>query len=120
MAHYAFLDSNSIVVDVIVGRDPGNDSIDWEQRYGEIRGLACKQTSYRTRGGSHPDGNPFRMNYAGIGFLYDKHLDAFIPPKPFSDWILNTSTCLWEPPVPMPADGSLYRWSEDQKTWLKQ
>jgi hypothetical protein len=90
MAHYAFLDENNIVTEVIVGRN--EDEIvegisDWETYYGEFRGQVCKRTSY--------NGN-IRKNYAGIGYTYDSVRDAFIPPKPEEgDWELNEETCLW-------------------------
>jgi hypothetical protein len=54
------------------------------------------QTSYNTRGGQHPEGRPLRKNYAGIGFTYDREKDAFIPPKPEGNFVLNEETCLWE------------------------
>lgn len=82
MAHYAFIDSNNIVVEVIVGRDEDEMGIDWEQYYGEIRGLRCLRTSYNTINDQHLNGGiPFRGNYAGIGFYYDSELDKFIPPN---------------------------------------
>jgi hypothetical protein len=97
MAHYAFLDENSIVTEVITGKDENEDGIDWEQYYGEFRGQVCKRTSYNTRAGTHiSGGEPFRKNYAGIGYTYDPDRDAFIPPKPDGDYILNEETCLWE------------------------
>jgi hypothetical protein len=115
MAHYAFLDENNIVTEVIVGKDEGN--FDWEQQYGSFRGQACKRTSYHTYGGAHQLGGvSFRKNYAGIGFTYDPVRDAFIPPKPFESWVLNEDTCLWESPVPMPTDG-LYYWDEPTLSW---
>lgn len=86
------------------------------------------QTSYNTRGGIHyqPNSNipsedqskALRKNHAGIGYSYDRELDAFIPPKPFNKWILNKETCYWEPPVPMPDDGMRYRWSDDLDSWV--
>lgn len=112
MGHYAFLDDNNIVVEVITGRDEGELSMDWEIEYGNFRGLKCKRTSYNTHAGSHPNGTPFRKNYAGIGYSYDEALDAFIPPKPFESWILNESTCQWEAPVAYPSDGKDYEWIE--------
>lgn len=57
------------------------------------------QTSYNTYAGQHPEGRPLRKNYAGIGFTYDRERDAFIPPKPEGDWVLNEETCLWEEPT---------------------
>ena len=91
MAHYAFLDSNNFVSEVIVGVDETEliEGLDPETWYANFRGQVCKRTSY--------NGN-MRKNYAGIGFTYDSELDAFIPPKPSDDAILNTETALWELP----------------------
>jgi hypothetical protein len=83
------------------------------------------QTSYNTRGGVHYDPNTgeadggvaLRKNYAGIGFTYDKDRDSFIPPKPYASWTLDNASCLWEAPVPMPADGKAYRWNEETLSW---
>lgn len=61
----------------------------------------------------------FRKNYAGIGFEYDSILDAFIAPKPFPSWLLNTNTCQWEPPVPYPNDGKFYLWNEETQSWVE-
>lgn len=134
MAHYAFLDSNNIVTEVIVGKNENEDGGDWEKKYSEIRGQPCKRTSYNTFGGIHynPETNrpsddqskAFRKNYAGIGFTYDKLRDAFIPPKPFASWVFNESTCLWESPVSKPNDEGtgdppkIYEWDEITKTWM--
>lgn len=77
------------------------------------------QTSYNTRGGVHTNGGtPLRKNYAGIGYSYDATLDAFIPPQEYPSWTLNTETCLWEPPVPMPTEGGPYRWDEATTSWI--
>lgn len=111
MAHYAFLDSNNIVTEVIVGKHEGEDGIDWEQHYGEFRGQTCKRTSY--------NGN-IRKNYAGIGFSYDADRDAFVPPKPFPSWTLDDGTCLWNPPVAMPTDGKRYSWDETTLSWKEE
>lgn len=75
------------------------------------------QTSYNTYGGQHPEGRPLRKNYAGIGYTYNRNLDAFIPPQPFDSWELNEDTCLWHAPVPMPDDGKLYIWDEKTLSW---
>lgn len=116
MAHYAFLDENNTVVQVIVGKDEGN--MDWEQFYSMQMGMACKRTSFNTIGGVHQlGGTPFRKNYAGIGFTYDPQRDAFIPPKPFASWVLNEDTCLWDAPTPMPTDGGMYQWDEATASW---
>jgi hypothetical protein len=116
MAHYAFLDENNIVTQVIVGNDEGN--FDWESEYGSFHNQVCKRTSYNTRGGIYYDSNTnspsmdqskaFRKNYAGIGYTYDSVRDAFIPPKPYPSWSLNEQTCLWDPPVPMPIDVDIW------------
>lgn len=119
MAHYAFLDSNNVVTEVIVGKDETDTTEDWEVHYGEIRNLTCKRTSYNTHGGQHLNGGtPFRKNYAAIGYTYDLSKDAFIPPRPFPSWTLNESTCLWEPPVAYPADRQLYTWDENNQQWI--
>lgn len=77
------------------------------------------QTSYNTYGGQHPDGRPLRKNYAGIGYTYDAERDAFIAPSPFSSWLLNEDTCLWEAPVAHPDDGKSYAWDEDTLSWIE-
>ena len=116
MAHYAFLDENNIVTEVIVGKEEGN--FNWEQQYGSFRGQLCKRTSYNTYGGVHSSGGiPFRKNYAGIGYTYDETRDAFIPPKPYNSWILNEDTCLWNSPIAYPNDGETYLWNESTLTW---
>ena len=116
MAHYAFLDENNIVTEVITGKEEGN--FNWEQQYGSFRGQVCKRTSYNTTGGVHTKGGtPFRKNYAGIGYSYDQQRDAFIPPKPFNSWVLNETTCQWESPVAMPQDGNMYTWNEQNQSW---
>jgi hypothetical protein len=118
MAHYAFLDENNIVTEVIVGKDEGEGGIDWEQHYGEFRGQVCKRTSYNTQGGVHSTGGTaYRKNYAGIGYSYDAERDAFIAPKPFASWLLNEESCLWEAPTPYPTDGLMYQWVEDDLNW---
>jgi hypothetical protein len=119
VAHYAFLDENNIVTEVIVGKDEGEDGIDWEAYYGAFRGQVCKRTSYNTCGGVHTlGGTPLRKNYAGIGYTYDSERDAFIPPKPYVSWLLNENTCLWDAPVAMPDDGELYHWNEATLSWV--
>ena len=119
MAHYAFLDENNVVTEVIVG-SPEGGAVDWESHYGAFRGQLCKRTSYNTHGGQHPEDRPLRKNYAGIGYTYDSARDAFIPPKPFASWVLNEDTCLWDAPVPYPADGNKYRWDEATTSWVEE
>jgi hypothetical protein len=110
MAHYAFLDDDNIVVQVIVGIDEtelieGQEPEAW---YEDFMGLVCKRTSY--------NGN-IRKNYAGIGFSYDPKLDAFIPPKTFDSWKLDKKTCQWVSPIPYPSDGFTYFWNESELDW---
>lgn len=126
MAHYAFLDENNIVTEVIVGKDENEDNVDWEGYYGDLRGQTCKRTSYNTLGNVHRNGGtPYRKNYAGIGFSYDANLDAFIPPKPFNSWVLNEDTCFWQAPVEVPEDvgtgepPKAYDWDEDNQQWIE-
>ena len=119
MAHYALLDENNLVTEVIVGKDEDEDGVDWEAHYSAFRGQTCKRTSYNTIGGVHSNGGtPYRKNYAGIGYTYDAGRDAFIPPKPFASWLLNEDTCLWGAPVPYPDDGNRYQWDEDSLSWV--
>jgi hypothetical protein len=125
MAHYAFLDNNNIVTEVIVGKEEGSDGVDWEQHYGNFRGQRCKRTSYNTLGGVHSNGGtPFRKNYASIGYTYDRIRDAFIPPKPYASWTLNEETCLWNPPTALPEDAGTgepektYAWDEITLSWV--
>jgi hypothetical protein len=110
MAHYAFLDSNNLVTEVIVGIDETEliEGVDPETWYGQFRSQTCKRTSY--------NGN-IRKNYAGIGFSYDEQRDAFIPPKPFNSWIIDEETCLWVAPVIYPSDGFTYVWNDNKIEW---
>ena len=114
MGHYAYLDKNNIVTQVIVGKNEGADAINWEEYYG------AKQTSYNTIAGVHLlGGTPFRKNYAGIGYTYDESRDAFIEPKPYDSWNLNEDKCIWEAPTPMPnhIDGHIWMWNEEILNW---
>lgn len=131
MAHYALLDENNVVVDVITGRDEDEvvDGIsDWEAYYAEFHGMTCKRTSYNTFGNQHAyDGTPFRFNYAVIGGSFDESVGtdgAFIPPKHYASWVLNPTTQQWESPVPHPTATSedpnplKYVWVEDLLEWV--
>ena len=122
MAHFAQIDENNIVVQVIVGVDEPHDG---EAIYQQTTGKVWKRTSYNTLGGIHRlGGTPFRKNYAGIGFFYDSVRDAFIPPKPYSSWVLDEETCLWNSPVPYPdlvlAYGKIYIWDEANVQWITE
>jgi hypothetical protein len=117
MAHYAFLDENNIVTEVIVGKNEGEDGIDWEVWYGDFRGQVCKRTSYNTIGNTHKNGGtPYRGNYAGIGYTYREDIDAFVPPKPFSSWTLDANV-VWQPSIAYPLDENIYSWNETNQAW---
>jgi len=111
MAQFAKLDDAGIVLEVIaVTNDNAPDEAAGVAFLTGIFGYPnWKETSY--------SGN-IRKNYAGIGYTYDAVRDAFIPPQPYPSWPLNELTCLWESPVPYPADGKLYSWDETTKTWV--
>ena len=119
MAHFAQLDGNSVVLQVIVVSNETVFNLPFPES--EPVGVAfCqslfgatavwKQTSYNAG---------FRKNFAGVGFTYDPVLDAFIPPQPFPSWLLNTATCQWDPPVAYPTDGGFYVWNEETNSWVK-
>lgn len=96
MAHWAEIDDNNKVVRILVGNN--NDSDEGYQWLVDNLGGRWIKTSYNTHNGIHLEGKTaLRKNYAGIGFIYDEKRDAFIPPKPEGNWILNEDTCVWEP-----------------------
>ena len=135
MAHYALLDENNIVVQVITGVDEniiqtdsdgtqvGGSSEAWEAFYAsrpEFEGLTCKRTSYNARRGANVfGGDSFRKNFAGSGSTYDPIRDAFIPPKMHPSWVLDEETCLWEAPTPRPTDGKSYIWDDETTSWTE-
>ena len=116
MAHFAKLDENNIVIFVTVGRDE-DDENELTIRTGDV----YKKTSYNTYSGIHKlGGNPFRKNYAGLGYIYDYDRDAFIPPQLFPSWILNEETCQWDAPISMPENDNpaiIYIWDESILNW---
>lgn len=124
MAHYAFLDENNIVVQVIVGKNENEllngQSVDWEDFYGKEMGLTCKRTSFNTFRNEHTGGGvAFRGNYAGIGYTYDAERDAFIAPQPFPSWIFNEDILSWESPVEFPFDSGIpHDWDEENEQWI--
>jgi hypothetical protein len=130
MAHYALLDENNVVVQVITGRDEDDlpeGVTDWEVYYGNFHGQTCKRTSYNTVGNQHLlGGTPFRGNYGSFGSTYDETRDAFIPPQPHQSWVLNETTLLWDAPVALPDDawdietgtGIRYYWDEATTSWV--
>jgi hypothetical protein len=121
MAHFAEIDSNNIVLKVlVVGDEQENRGQEFLANDCGLGGTWLK-TSYNTQHGVHLlGGTPYRKNYAGIGFTYDATKDAFIPPQPSNSWVLNENTCDWEPPIPYPTDGKLYLWSEDIVNWIER
>lgn len=119
MAHFAQLDENNIVLQVIVVNNATIEDLAFPESepvgvvfcqsiYGSDTNW--KQTSYNAN---------FRKNYAGIDYTYDDILDAFIPLKPYPSWLLNTQICQWEAPVPYPNDGKDYYWDETTQTWVE-
>jgi len=116
MAHFAHIDENNIVTQVIVVDNKDcSDAAGVEKEYigaafcERLFGGTWKQTSY--------NGN-LRKNYAGIGYTYDANLDAFVPPKPFPSWVLNETIANWQAPVEMPNDGGQYLWDEATTSWV--
>jgi hypothetical protein len=137
MAHYALINSDDIVVQVITGLDEnviqvdengneiGGNAYAWETFYSNLpqhAGLYCLRTSFNTVGNTHTNGGtPLRGNFASVGYKYDSDFDAFIPPQPHPSWKLNYETFLWEPLTAKPQQTSEYdwRWSEINKEWIK-
>jgi hypothetical protein len=119
MAHYAKV-VDGIVTKVIVAE------ADFFDTFVDDSAGKWIQTSYNTHGGKHYDengnednGTPLRKNFAGIGFTYDEQKDAFIPPTPFSSWVLNEESCEWKAPVEYPNDGKYYIWNENITNWTE-
>ena len=116
MAHFAKIDENNIVQQIIVVSNENCGNLEFPesepigQNFISSIGLEgnWKQTSYNST---------FRKRYAGLDDVYDESRDAFLPLKPFPSWILNEDTCLWESPIERPTDGNLYRWNEDEQSW---
>jgi len=108
MAHYAFLNENNIVTEVIVGVDENEliEGLNTETWYGNFRNQVCKRTSYNAN---------IRGAFAGIGYSYDETNDIFIAPKPFASWIQNGS--FWKAPIDKPTDGQDYIWNETEGVW---
>ena len=116
MAHYAQIDENNIVTQVIVidNKDTA-DANGVEKEYigaaycERLFGGTWKQTSYNAT---------IRKNYAGIGYKYQSDIDAFVPPKPYASWTLDANA-QWQAPVAMPTDGKMYSWNEANQTWVE-
>ena len=117
MAHFAQLDSNNVVTQVIVvGNKDTADANGVEKEHigaafcERLFGGNWKQTSYN---------GSVRKNYAGVGFTYNAGLDAFVPPKPYASWVLNNDTAQWNAPTPMPTDDKKYSWDEATTSWVE-
>jgi hypothetical protein len=116
MAHFAQLDDQNTVLQVIVIHN--NELLD-NGVESEAKGIAfCQSLFPNTRWAQTSYNSNIRKNYAGVGFLYDPIRDAFIPPKPYPSWVLDEATCRWEAPVPYPTDGKRYVWDEATQTWV--
>lgn len=122
MAHFAKIDENNLVTQVVVvdNKDTADAAGVEKEHIGaahleKILGGTWKQTSYNAN---------MRKNYAGIGYTFDAQRDAFIPPKPFNSWVLDEATCLWQAPTPMPEDAGtgdppkMYSWDEATTNWV--
>lgn len=118
MAHYAQLDENNIVVQVIPATGDDLESI-----LEEDTGLTWRRTSYNTKANEHQSGGiPYRYNYAGIGYTFDATYGedgAFISPKPYESWKLSNIDATWKAPKPYPTDGLKYDWDESQGEWVE-
>ena len=118
MAHFAQLDENNVVLQVIVVNN-SDTMVDGQES--EAKGIAFCQSLFGadTRWAQTSYSGSFRVRYAGIGYTFNVALNAFIPPQPYPSWTLNTTTCDWDPPVPMPNDGKFYRWDEPTLSWIE-
>lgn len=117
MAHYAQIDENNIVQQVVAIRD--EDEHDAPETLAKELGMRWVKTSYHTMGGIHREGGtPYRVNYAAPGYYFDEERDAFILPQPHPSWIFNEQACNWDPPVEYPMDGTYYNWNEELLKWV--
>ena len=119
MAHFAQLDENNVVLQVIVVHN--NETHDDNGVESELQGVQFCQSLFgeNTRWLQTSYNASVRKNYAGIGYTYDSTRDAFIPPKPFQSWVLSEDTCLWDAPTAHPNDGELYNWDESILNWVE-
>jgi len=118
MAHFAQIDENNLVIQVIVVHNNETHLPDGTES--EQKGIDFCKTLF----GTHTNwvqtsyNRTFRKNYGGIGYTYDPTRDAFIPAQPFASWVLNEDTCQWEAPIPYPTDNKLYTWDEATTSWI--
>ena len=117
MAHFAEIDTDNIVTNVIVVNN--EDILDENNVEQESLGLTFLQNHYKDTAVwvQTSYNNSFRKNYAGMGYTYNETIDAFHAPKPYSSWTLNETTCQWEAPTPYPDDGEIYIWNEETLSW---
>jgi hypothetical protein len=136
MAHYAFIDENNIVTQVIVGANenetPPTGFDTWESYYESLdwHSGTCLRTSYNTFQNTHLDGGtPYRGNYAGFGMIYDSVNDVFYEQQPYASWTLDTNTWTWQPPIQMPElteeqknaeEVTSYYWDEETSNWVQR
>jgi hypothetical protein len=109
MAHYAFLDENNVVTEVITGIDETEliEGLDTETWYGNFRGQRCVRTSYN---------NNIRKQFAGIGFIYNENKDIFVDSQPFASWTLDENDD-WQPPISKPLEDGFWEWNEAEQKW---
>ena len=116
MASFVKLENGVVVQGIVVSNQDTADEHGVEKEdigiafCSNLLGGTWKQTSYNAR---------IRKNYAGIGYTYDETLDAFVPPKPFDSWVLDTDKAQWKAPVDMPVDDKRYAWNEDTLAWVE-
>lgn len=128
MSHFAQLSPDNIVLQVAVGDrstiglpdSPASLTAEEEAQiiawFVSVLGGTWVRCWYDAASRAQPE--KYRLNFAGVGYTYDRARDAFIPPKPFESWTLDEKTCQWLPPTPHPGDGR-YGWDEDSLSWLK-
>jgi hypothetical protein len=111
MAHYAFLDENNIVTEVITGKDETEliEGLTPEEWYGNFRGQTCVRTSYN---------HNIRKQYAGIGYTYNPDADVFVQPQPYPSWLLNSNHD-WESPTARPEEDGFWLWNEETLEWIR-
>jgi len=118
MAHYAQINENNIVVNVI----PATGD-DLESALEIETGSIWRRTSYNTKANIHElGGTPYRYNYAGIGYIFDAEYGedgAFIAPQPYPSWKLSNFDATWKAPKPYPTDGIKYDWDESKGDWVE-
>lgn len=116
MAHFAKIDENNTVTQVIVVH---NNELLENGVENELKGIAFCQSLFGGNWKQTSYNGTMRKNFAGIGYTYDQTRDAFIPPKPYNSWLLDEATCIWSAPVAHPSDGKIYIWDEAVTNWVE-